>query len=152
MLSTPLYGLRKEMSLPSGEISAPEISGSSKNSSRSMRGGSPAGTWATGAAARAVAAGGGGGGGGGGGAGGGGGGASAQAPTERTSRPRGSQGARMGGPPFVGGRSLATTGQAIDRQTKPSRRPHANSAGPEAILPRPCTPRCSPSGLSPWIF
>src|SRR5690348_5395139 len=35
-----LYGLRKEMYLPSGDICAPDISGLPKNSSRSMSGGS----------------------------------------------------------------------------------------------------------------
>src|SRR2546423_6285954 len=40
MLRVSLYGLRKEMYLPSGDIWAPEISGLPKNSSRSMSGGS----------------------------------------------------------------------------------------------------------------
>src|SRR4029078_5081062 len=39
-LRVSLYGLRKEMYRPSGEIWAPEISGLPKNSSRSMSGGS----------------------------------------------------------------------------------------------------------------
>src|ERR1041384_535412 len=39
-LRVSLYGFRKEMYLPSGDIWAPEISGLPKNSSRSMIGGS----------------------------------------------------------------------------------------------------------------
>src|SRR5436309_11442947 len=39
MLRVLLSGLRKAMYFPSGEICAPEISGSPKNSSRSMSGG-----------------------------------------------------------------------------------------------------------------
>src|SRR5215204_2795542 len=35
----PLYGLRKAMNLPSGEIRAPVISGLPKNTSRSISGG-----------------------------------------------------------------------------------------------------------------
>ena len=41
MLRVPLNGLTKAMNLPSGEIWAPEISGSPKNDSRSMTGGNP---------------------------------------------------------------------------------------------------------------
>src|SRR6266571_5515036 len=41
MLRVPLKGLTKAMNLPSGEICAPEISGSPKNSSRSITGGRP---------------------------------------------------------------------------------------------------------------
>src|SRR5712691_2930934 len=41
MLRVPLNGLMKAMNLPSGEICAPEISGSPKNNSRSIKGGSP---------------------------------------------------------------------------------------------------------------
>src|ERR1700694_5832225 len=44
-LRVPLNGLMKAMNLPSGEIWAPEISGSPKNNSRSIRGGGPLG-WA----------------------------------------------------------------------------------------------------------
>src|SRR5258705_1883191 len=40
-LRVPLNGLTKAMNLPSGEICAPEISGSPKNSSRSISGGWP---------------------------------------------------------------------------------------------------------------
>ena len=43
MLRVPLKGLMKAMYWPSGEICAPEISGSPKNSSRSMTGGTTAG-------------------------------------------------------------------------------------------------------------
>src|SRR5688572_14861009 len=39
MLRVPLKGLIKAMKAPSGEICAPEISGSPKNSSRSISGG-----------------------------------------------------------------------------------------------------------------
>src|SRR5207244_11243012 len=42
-LRVPLKGLIKAMNLPSGEICAPEISGSPKNSSRSINGGKPLG-------------------------------------------------------------------------------------------------------------
>src|SRR6266852_4978929 len=48
ILRVPLNGLTKAMNLPSGEIWAPEISGSPKNSSRSIIGGRPfdcAGVW-----------------------------------------------------------------------------------------------------------
>src|SRR5438105_10993520 len=41
MLRVPLNGLMKAMNLPSGEICAPEISGSPKNTSRSIKGGGP---------------------------------------------------------------------------------------------------------------
>src|SRR3989454_11739347 len=41
MLRVPLNGLMKAMNLPSGEICAPEISGSPKNNSRSIKGGGP---------------------------------------------------------------------------------------------------------------
>src|SRR6266516_1022625 len=41
MLRVPLNGLMKAMNLPSGEICAPEISGSPKNRSRSMSGRRP---------------------------------------------------------------------------------------------------------------
>src|SRR5450759_4807577 len=44
-LRVPLNGLMKAMNLPSGEIWAPEISGSPKNNSRSISGGGPLG-WA----------------------------------------------------------------------------------------------------------
>src|SRR5437867_12337347 len=44
-LRVPLKGLIKAMNLPSGEICAPEISGSPKKSSRSIMGGKPFG-WA----------------------------------------------------------------------------------------------------------
>src|SRR5438552_12296980 len=40
-LRVPLKGLIKAMNLPSGEICAPEISGSPKKSSRSIMGGKP---------------------------------------------------------------------------------------------------------------
>src|SRR6266536_5385502 len=42
-LRVPLNGLMKAMNLPSGEICAPEISGSPKKSSRSITGGKPLG-------------------------------------------------------------------------------------------------------------
>src|SRR5437867_5281531 len=42
-LRVPLRGLIKAMNLPSGEICAPEISGSPKKSSRSIMGGKPFG-------------------------------------------------------------------------------------------------------------
>src|SRR5437773_3911188 len=48
MLRVPLSGLMNDMNLPSGESCAPEISGSPKNSSRSMIGG----CWATARAAK----------------------------------------------------------------------------------------------------
>src|SRR2546422_9418057 len=41
ILRVPLNGLMKAMNLPSGEICAPEISGSPKNNSRSIKGGGP---------------------------------------------------------------------------------------------------------------
>src|SRR5437867_12494341 len=41
MLRVPLNGFTKAMNLPSGEIWAPEISGSPKKSSRSISGGKP---------------------------------------------------------------------------------------------------------------
>src|SRR6185369_2849594 len=47
MLRVPLNGLRNAMNAPSGEICAPAISGSPKNSSRSMIGGLCAQTGAT---------------------------------------------------------------------------------------------------------
>src|SRR5207249_7957565 len=46
-LRVPLRGLIKAMNLPSGEIWAPEISGSPKKSSRSIIGGRPFGWAAT---------------------------------------------------------------------------------------------------------
>src|SRR5882762_5724208 len=50
MLRVLLNGLIKAMNLPSGEICAPEISGSPKNNSRSINGGWPFG-WAVAATA-----------------------------------------------------------------------------------------------------
>src|SRR5438128_9899094 len=41
ILRVPLNGLINAMNLPSGEICAPEISGSPKNNSRSITGGNP---------------------------------------------------------------------------------------------------------------
>src|SRR5437868_7895064 len=55
-LRVPLRGLMKAMNFPSGEICAPEISGSPKNNSRSMIGGRPFGCAKMGAANRMTAA------------------------------------------------------------------------------------------------
>src|ERR1041385_5735116 len=55
-LRVPLKGFMKAMNFPSGEICAPEISGSPKNNSRSMIGGRPFGCARIGAANKATAA------------------------------------------------------------------------------------------------